>query len=198
MQGLDDIIRLALEVGREKTSDFDLNPNLKLPAGRKLRPAAVLIGITSYHETPQIILTKRSSALRHHPGQIAFPGGKVDAGDGSSVIAAQREAREEIGLPETATQVLGQLSTHETVTGFEVSPVIALLHHPFEVKRQADEVAEVFSVPLSHVTELGNYQIQWRRFRDQPRYFYTVPFGPYYIWGATARMLRNFAEILET
>lgn len=185
--------RLALalaQVGRP-SSDFDLNPPAVLSPGRRLRPAAVLVAVSVSGE---VTLTKRSSALKHHPGQVAFPGGKVDAGDAGPVDAALREAREEIGLPLDIVEVLGTMPSHETVTGFEVTPVVALVHRPFDPVPEAGEVAEVFRVPLAHVTDVSRFSIQSRLWRGQDRRYYTVPWGPYYIWGATARILRALAE----
>ena len=196
MQGLKEQISLALGRAHQGTSDFELNPETILPAGRRLRPAGVLLGITTYTESPQVILTKRSSALKHHPGQIAFPGGKVDASDADETDAALREAWEEIGLPQDLPHVIGTLPGHETVTGFLAKPVVALIPEPFEIKPEAGEVAEVFSIPLSHVLEPESYLVQSRRWRGQRRHFYVVPYGPYYIWGATARMLRGFADAM--
>lgn len=179
------------------SSDFDLNPDTVLPEGRKLRPAGVLVPITIASGMPRLILTKRSSALKHHPGQIAFPGGKVDAGDKDACDAALREAWEEIGLPRNLPQIIGCLPEHETVTGFSVTPVVALIQDGFDERPEAGEVAEVFSVPLNHVLEPENYVIESRRWRGSRRRYYTVPYGPYYIWGATARMLRGLAARME-
>ena len=176
------------------SSDFDLNPEFELPPGRKLRPAGVLVPISLSGSEPRLILTKRSSALKHHPGQIAFPGGKVDEGDRDVTHAALREAWEEIGLPQELPEVIGHLPTHETVTSFQVTPVVAILRSDFEIRPEAGEVDEVFSVPLSHVLDPRNYIVESRRWRGTRRRYYTVPFGPYYIWGATARMLRQFAD----
>lgn len=178
------------------SSDFDLNPDLALPGARRLRPAGVLVAISLATDVPQVILTKRSSGLKHHPGQIAFPGGKVDAGDADVTAAALREAWEEIGLPQDLPEVIGHLPMHETVTSFEVTPVVALLHQGFDIRPEAGEVAEVFSVPLAHVLDPKNYIIASRSWRGTRRHYYTVPFGPYYIWGATARMLRNLAGVM--
>lgn len=175
------------------SSDFDLNPDLAVPGGRKLRPAGVLVAISLVEDEPRIILTKRSSALKHHPGQIAFPGGKLDEGDVDVTEAALREAWEEIGLPRDLPDVVGQLPSHETVTSFQVTPVVALLHDRFEIRPEAGEVAEVFSVPLAHLLDTTNYIVESRSWRGTRRHYYTVPFGPYYIWGATARMLRGLA-----
>ncbi|MEP1329372.1 CoA pyrophosphatase [Pseudophaeobacter sp.] len=175
------------------SSDFDLNPDLAVPGGRKLRPAGVLVAISLVEDEPRIILTKRSSALKHHPGQIAFPGGKLDEGDADVTDAALREAWEEIGLPRDLPDVVGQLPSHETVTSFQVTPVVALLHDRFEIRPEAGEVAEVFSVPLAHLLDTTNYIVESRSWRGTRRHYYTVPFGPYYIWGATARMLRGLA-----
>lgn len=175
------------------SSDFDLNPDLAVPGGRKLRPAGVLVAISLVEDEPRIILTKRSSALKHHPGQIAFPGGKLDEGDADVTEAALREAWEEIGLPRDLPDVVGQLPSHETVTSFQVTPVVALLHDRFEIRPEAGEVAEVFSVPLAHLLDTTNYIVESRSWRGTRRHYYTVPFGPYYIWGATARMLRGLA-----
>lgn len=140
-----------------------------------------------------MILTKRSSALKHHPGQIAFPGGKQDEGDVDVTAAALREAWEEIGLPRNLPQVIGHLPEHETVTGFQVTPVVALLDQDFQLRPEPGEVDEVFLVPLAHLLNLDNYIIESRRWRGTRRYYFTVPFGPYYIWGATARMLHGLA-----
>ncbi|MDK3071757.1 CoA pyrophosphatase [Sedimentitalea sp. JM2-8] len=190
-------LRNALALPGHQSSDFDLNPNTELPVGRTLRPAGVLIGISLAGERPGVILTKRSSALKHHPGQIAFPGGKQDEGDADVTAAALREAEEEIGLPAGLPEIIGFLPAHETVTSFMVTPVLAVLRQDFEIVPEPGEVDEVFSVPLDHLLRPENYLVESRQWRGQRRYYYTVPFGPYYIWGATARMLRGLAARME-
>lgn len=187
-------IRERLEDQGAQTSDFDLNPDIVLPAGRSLRSAGVLAPILQCDGRFSVLLTKRSSALKHHPGQIAFPGGKQEKTDADVIAAALREANEEIGLPLDLVDVLGTLPTHETVTGFNVTPVIGLVKGDFEIKPEPGEVEEVFSVPLDHVLNPDNYLIQSRRWRGARRHYFVVPYGPYYIWGATARMLRAWAD----
>ena len=187
-------IREALAGDGGASSDFDLNPEVALPEGRVLRPAGVLAPIVQQNDGLALLLTKRSSALKHHPGQIAFPGGKQDEGDADVIAAALREAEEEIGLPRGHVDVLGTLPAHETVTSFQVTPVIGFVDDLFEIRPEAGEVDEVFAVPLTHVLDPSNYVVQSRRWRGQHRHYYTVPYGPYYIWGATARMLRAWAD----
>lgn len=176
------------------SSDYDLNPDVSLPEGRKLRQASVLVPIVEKKGGARLILTMRAPTLKHHPGQIAFPGGKVDESDNGIVEAALREADEEIGLHSTHVDALGCLPSHETVTGFVATPVLGLVSPDFQPRVQYGEVAEVFSVPLDHVLERANYTIQNRRWRGARRHYFTVPWGPYYIWGATARMLRALAD----
>ncbi|MCH2249022.1 MAG: CoA pyrophosphatase [Cognatishimia sp.] len=192
----DPLAPLLAALARESasSSDFDLNPGVVLPEGRKLRPAGVLMPVQVIDGVAQVLLTKRASHLKHHPGQIAFPGGKQEESDADVTAAALREAREEIGLPEDAVRVLGVLPTHETVTSFTVTPVIGLIEREFTITPERGEVEEVFRVPLSHVTDKSNFSVQGRRWLGQRRHYYTVPFGPYYIWGATARILRGLAE----
>ncbi len=184
----------ALAAEGRPSSDYDLNADVKLPEGRKLNPAAVLVPIVDRPNGAGVILTKRSSALKHHPGQIAFPGGKVENRDASVVGAALREANEEIALPEDLVTVIGTLPPHETVTGFQVTPVLSLVSPSFAAMPDVGEVAEAFEVPLTHVLNRENYLIESRRWRGQRRFYFTVPWGPYYIWGATARMLRALAD----
>jgi len=188
--------RLAAAVAApgRPSSDYDLNPDVALPPGRRLIPAAVLVGVVDGPGVPQVVLTKRSPRLRHHPGQIAFPGGKVDPGDAGPVAAALREASEEAGLAPELADVVGTLPAHETVTGFIVTPVLARIDPSFRPVPEAGEVAEVFAVPLAHVLDSGRYRVESRLWRGQRRRYFVVPYGPYYIWGATARILRALAD----
>jgi 8-oxo-dGTP pyrophosphatase MutT (NUDIX family) len=184
------LLRSALALPAGESSDFDLNPAVKLPPGRKLRPAAVLLAV---QPGSGVWLTKRSSRLKHHPGQIAFPGGKLDPTDASLQAAALRETQEEIGLPPGNVDILGTLPPHETVTGFLVTPFVGHVRQPFAPRPEAGEVDEAFTVPLEHLVDPRNYSIQARIWQGQTRRYYTVPWGPYYIWGATARMLYGLA-----
>ena len=191
-------LEAALTQNSTASSDFDLNLDVILPVGRKLRPAGVLVSVIAGAQGAEVLLTKRSSRLKHHPGQIAFPGGKQDDGDADVIAAALREAEEEVGLPRGHVEILGTLPTHETVTGFLVTPVVGWIETAFDVIPEPGEVAEAFRVPLAHVTDASQFTVQSRRWRGTRRHYYTVPFGPYYIWGATARILRGLAQRMES
>lgn len=190
-------LRSALSQPGGASSDFDLNPDIVLPASRKLRPAGVLVPLVEGPGGLEVILTKRASGLKHHPGQIAFPGGKQDETDADVSAAALREAHEEIGLPPGHVEPMGLLPTHETVTGFTITPVLGRVHTGFTARPEPGEVDEIFHVPLAHVSNPARFSVQSRIWLGQRRYYYTVPFGPYYIWGATARILRGLADRLE-
>ena len=190
----------ALENGPAlASSDFDLNPDLpgNPRPGTTLRPAAVLVPLIERADGINVILTKRASHLKHHPGQIAFPGGKVDDTDSSITAAALREAQEEIGLVPENVEVLGTLPFHQTVTSFRVTPVMGRVRAHFEPVPEAGEVAEVFEVPLGYLSRPDTYLVEGRYWNGHFRRYYVAPWGPYYIWGATARILRGLAERLS-
>ena len=192
----DEIARLVASLLRPAapSSDFELNPAISLPQGRVLRPAAVLVAMWDGPSGPKLILTKRASHLKHHPGQIAFAGGKVENSDAGPEAAALREAQEEIGLDPARVEILGQLPSHETVTGFRVIPILGHIRADFVAMPEMDEVEEVFTVPLSLVLNPTHYTIEARLWRGEWRRYYAMPYGPYYIWGATARILRGLAD----
>ncbi len=190
---LENRLRAILARRLAVSSDYDLNPEITRPKDGTLRRAAVLVPVWDRPDGPRMILTKRSSHLQHHPGQVAFPGGKIDPSDPSPEAAALREAQEEIGLDPRKVRILGRLPVHETVTGFDVTPVLAMVDASFHAMPEPGEVDEVFSVPLDHVLNRAHFTIEDRMWRGQRRRYYVVPWGPYYIWGATARILRGLA-----
>jgi 8-oxo-dGTP pyrophosphatase MutT (NUDIX family) len=190
-------LRDALSRPAGPSSDFALNPGIRPTADKPLRPAAVLVPVRLRPEGAVLILTKRSSHLKHHPGQIAFPGGKVDATDATPEAAALREAREEIGLHPDRVEILGALPVHETVTGFAITPFIGLIQGPFDPVPEAGEVEEIFTVPLSHALTPARFAIERRQWMGVWRRYYAIPYGPYYIWGATARILRGLADRVQ-
>jgi 8-oxo-dGTP pyrophosphatase MutT (NUDIX family) len=197
MTDVETALRAALARPAGPSSDFDLNPGVRIPTDKPLRPAAVLVPVWLRPDGPGLILTKRSSHLKHHPGQIAFPGGKVDPTDAGPQAAALRETHEEIGLPSDRVELIGTLPVHETVTGFAITPYVGLIRGPFTPIPEAGEVDEVFTVPLSHVLTPARFAIERRRWMGVWRRYYAVPYGPYYIWGATARILRGLADRVE-
>ncbi|MDR6869883.1 8-oxo-dGTP pyrophosphatase MutT (NUDIX family) [Bosea sp. BE125] len=158
--------------------------------------AAVLIGIVARPEGPTVLLTQRAAALRSHSAQIAFPGGRVDAVDGSPVVTALREAEEEIGLPRQQVRMLGFLDAYLTGTGYRIVPVVALIEPPFSLTINRHEVDEAFETPLAFLLDPANHHREGRLWEGRYRTYYAMPFGDHYIWGATAGMIRNLYERL--
>jgi 8-oxo-dGTP pyrophosphatase MutT (NUDIX family) len=176
------------------SSDYDLNPEARPDTAPRLRAASVLVPLIERGTGLRLILTRRAALLKHHPGQVAFPGGKQDPDDASPLAAALREAHEEIGLAPGAVEVLGALDPHETVTGFTVAPFVGLVAPGFVPVIDPAEVAEVFEVPLDFALDPANFQVHARVWQGRERRYYVLPYGPHYIWGATARILRTMAD----
>jgi len=179
-------------------SDYDMNPDARPAEGRTLRPAAVLVPLVEHESGTTVLLTKRAEGMRQHTGQVAFPGGRCGAGE-TAVEAALREAEEEIGLDRRFVDVVGLLTPYETGSGYVVTPVVGFVRPGFTLTLNPAEVAEVFEPPLAWIMDAANHE---RQFREPAaggprRHFYAMPFGEYYIWGATAGMLRGFYERLH-
>jgi 8-oxo-dGTP pyrophosphatase MutT (NUDIX family) len=160
-----------------------------------LRPAAVLLPIVDRPGGLTVLLTLRAADLRAHSGQVAFPGGKIDA-DESSREAALREAREEIGLEEQFVEALGWLDPYFTGTGFGVAPLVALVEPSFQLTINELEVDEVFETPFAFLMDAANHRLEEREWQGQRRRYYAMPHEGRYIWGATAGILRNLYEKL--
>lgn len=162
-------------------------------------PAAVLMPLVVRDGHFTLLLTQRSAHLHDHAGQISFPGGRVDPEDADTVATALRETEEEIGLSRRHIEVVGQLPDYFTGTGFQVTPVVGLVHPPFDLAADDFEVAEIFEVPLPFLMNGANHQRRSAEFpgRSGRRSFYAIPFEHYFIWGATAAMLRNLYLFLR-
>lgn len=163
-------------------------------------PAAVLVGIVVRDGLARVLLTLRTDDLRHHAGQVSFPGGRMEAGDAGAVEAAMREAREEIGLPPSSVEPLGYLDPMLTITGFRVVPVVACIDAAFEPRPDPREVAEVFEVALADLVARANMEVRELHLGGRPRrvFEYVGPgAGGRRIWGATALILHNLARRME-
>jgi 8-oxo-dGTP pyrophosphatase MutT (NUDIX family) len=166
--------------------------------GDQPRPAAVLVPLVLYeHHSPTVLLTRRTDHLHDHPGQISFPGGGTEAGDASAEETAMREAEEEIGLDPERIELIGRLPDYMIGTGFRVTPVVGLLRSPIKLRIDSFEVAEAFEVPLAHFLNPANHQRYSARMKDgKVRDFHAMPYGDYFIWGATAGMLMTLYRLL--
>jgi 8-oxo-dGTP pyrophosphatase MutT (NUDIX family) len=168
----------------------NLSDGFRLP-GREgdPKPAAVLVPIVNRAPALTVLFTERSHDLPDHPGQISFPGGRIEPDDPDEKIAALREAEEEVGLPRDRVTLLGRLSKYETVTGYRVIPVVGWIEPPFQLKPDPVEVADVFEVPLSFLLDPANQKRHFRMIGELRRDYFAIPYGERYIWGATAAML---------
>ena len=163
----------------------------------KLTSAAVLMPIVARPEGATVLLTRRAPDLANHAGQVSFPGGKIDPDDASAEDAALRETEEEIGLARDRIEVLGQLGDRVTGSGYRVTPVLGLVRPPFPLAPASAEVETVFEVPLSFVLDRGNHRTETRYQKGLERVFYVLPYGEFYIWGLTARLLVALCNILD-
>jgi len=176
--------------------DHVLSPDAKLPPG--LRPAAVLVPIVDRPTGLSVLLTQRHEKLSAHAGQVSLPGGRIEPTDADAVAAALRETREEIGLPADRIEVIGRLDTYITGTGFEIMPVVALLAPPLPLKPDPREVTEIFEVPLTLVADRASYRQETRELKNGVRTYFVLTHDSRRIWGATAGILVNLAEVLAT
>lgn len=160
-------------------------------------PAAVLVPIVEREARLSVLLTRRTDHLHHHPGQISFPGGRVEEGDESPIDTALRETEEEIGLHSRHVELLGSLPDYLTGTGFCVTPVVGLVHPPFEITLDSFEVAEAFEVPLAHFMDPANHLRHSLQVEGRERHFHAMPYKDYYIWGATAGIIMSLYRVLR-
>ena len=167
--------------------------------GSPVKQAAVLIAMVQRESGLSILFTQRNPDLTDHPGQISFPGGRVEQSDASPIETALRETEEEIGLSRTHVEIIGELPEYRTGTGYCVTPVVGLVTPPFNLQADAREVAEVFEVPLAFLMDGANHQRHTVKLPGQTarRTFYSMPYRHYFIWGATAAMLRNLFLLLR-
>ncbi|NQV99122.1 MAG: CoA pyrophosphatase [Rhodospirillales bacterium] len=176
--------------------DHNLNPGMD-PNG-PLTPAAVLVPLILRADGITILFTQRPLTMARHPGQISFPGGHVDDVDISAEATALRETEEEVGLSARHIEPIGRLDTYVIRTGYSVTPVVGIVHPPFEIKPDAHEVDEVFEVPFSFLMDPTNHERHSRNFEGLKREFYALPYEGRYIWGATAGMIVNLHTILTS
>ncbi len=188
--------RLRSGADVRERGDYDLNPGYR-PTGA-LTPAAVLVPLITHAGGMTVLLTQRTDHLHDHAGQVSFPGGRVDKSDGDALAAALRETQEEIGIAPGKVEIVGRLDDYVTGTGYLVTPFVGLLAPPIETRADPFEVADIFEVPLEFFLDRGNHGRKSLTWKGILRHFYAMEYGERYIWGATAGMLVNLTEILES
>lgn len=191
---LDEPVGLSDPAITPKRGDHDVDPvMLKISEVRPIRPAAVLVGIVD-HPEPTVLLTQRAQHLPDHPGQISFPGGKIDKTDTDPLASALREADEEIGLERAYVAPLGYLDVYMTTLGYRIVPVIARVKPGFALTLNTSEVDTAFEVPLAFLMDQANVARHARDWQGLTRHYYAITFGERYIWGVTAGILRNLYD----
>lgn len=183
-------VRLATAESGEHAFGADIDADA-------LVPAAVLVPLVERANALNVILTRRTDHLRAHAGQISFPGGRIERDDPSPVAAALREAEEEIGVPATAVELMGELPRYRTGTGFLVHPVVGFVDSRAPLVAEPSEVAEIFEVPLDFVLDPCNHRPHRLEHQGEVHRFCAMPYGDYYIWGATAAILRYLYRLLS-
>ncbi|HEX7048164.1 MAG TPA: CoA pyrophosphatase [Gammaproteobacteria bacterium] len=176
-------------------------PESLQPDPDTLRPAAVLVPLIDHPTGLTVLLTLRTDTLPEHPGQVAFPGGRVEPVDSGALDAALRETEEEIGLPRHYVRPVGYLPQYLTITGYSVIPVVGFVRPGFTPRPDPTEVAEIFEVPLDFILDPANRRRETREFRGTNVSYYVIPYSvggrDYRIWGATAAMLVDFAQRIQ-
>ncbi|NVK21113.1 MAG: CoA pyrophosphatase [Kangiellaceae bacterium] len=167
------------------------------PKATQLRPSAVLVPIIEREQGLQLLLTQRTEHLKHHAGQISFPGGRMDDSDKDLIHTALRETEEEVGIEEPLIQVMGKLPLQPTVSGFMIQPVVATIANHYEMTLSADEVADAFEVPLDFVCDEANHNHYFKEYQGRQYPIYSIPYQNRNIWGATASIIVQFANLLK-
>lgn len=162
-----------------------------------LKPAAVLLALIERPAGLHVLLTRRSAHLRQHAGQISFPGGRMELEDPSVEAAALREAHEEVGLAPERVDVIGRLPTYRLHTGYLVHPVVAMVETPGRLRADPGEVEEIFEVPVGFILDPSNHQRRSYYYKGRQEPVYAMPYRDYYIWGATAAILREFYLVVS-
>ena len=189
-------LRDALECGHRASPELLAGDVLDDEAmGAGITPAAVLVAIVERSD-PTVILTLRPETMRKHPGQISFPGGRIDPGDDGPIAAALREAEEEIGLPPSAVEIIGLADVYRTITGFEVTPVVGIVPPDLPLSPHPGEVAAMFEAPLHYLLDPAHQHVRSAMWRGQERHYYEIDYEGRRIWGATAAMIVNLSRRL--
>jgi 8-oxo-dGTP pyrophosphatase MutT (NUDIX family) len=190
-------LRAALEAGHGRSPMLIAGDVLdEGEEGAGITPAAVLVAVVE-RSAPTVILTLRPETMRRHPGQISFPGGRIDPGDDGPVAAALREAEEEIGLPPSQVDVIGIADVYRTVTGFEVTPVVGIVPPDLPLSPHPGEVAAMFEAPLHYLLDPAHHVERSAVWRGRQRHYYEIDYEGRRIWGATAAMIVNLSRRLE-
>lgn len=167
------------------------------PRVAKLRPSAVLVPLVERNNGLHLLLTQRADHLRHHAGQISFPGGSMDDTDDDLIHTALRETEEEVGILQQHIDVLGKLPLQPTTTGFLIQPVVGVIPHDMELVLSQDEVSDAFEAPLDFVCDPDNQIHSYREFGGRNYSIYSIPYEGWNIWGATASIIVKFSQLIS-